>query len=134
MALARASSYHLTTQNRRSTVKFLTGPDLPNLWSRPLTSMNSEKLSQASPSPSLSSVMKPEGDDGVGPLSPKSVSESSSRKWWSAEKVEAIKEACRAGNRKAVVELATSRDGLISDEIRAEACVYFDLFLSFTVC
>ena len=79
--------------------------------------------------------MKPEGDDGVGPLSPKSVSESSSRKLWSTEKVEAIKEACRAGNRKAVVELATSRDGLISDEIRAEACVYFDLlFLSFAVC
>jgi len=96
--------------------------------------MNDEKPSSASPSPSPS-VVKPEGDDGVDPPDPGSVSGSSSRERWSTEKVEAIKEACRAGNRKAVVELATSRDGLISDEIRADACVYSDpLLLSFIVC
>jgi len=96
--------------------------------------MSDEKPFSAPPSPSLSSVVKPKGDDGVGLPSPKSVSRSSSRERWSTEKVEAIKEACRAGNRKAVVELATSKDGLISDEIRTEACACLDLFLSFTVC
>ncbi|CUS07077.1 unnamed protein product [Tuber aestivum] len=75
--------------------------------------------SSAPPPPSP--VVKPESDDGAVPLSPGSVSRSSSRDRWSAEKVEAIKEACRAGNRRAVVELATSRDGLISDGIRREA-------------
>ncbi|PWW76410.1 hypothetical protein C7212DRAFT_187435 [Tuber magnatum] len=75
----------------------------------------------SSTSSSPSPVVKRESDDGVSPLGPKSVSRSSSRDRWSAEKVEAIEEACRAGNRSAVVELATSKDGLISDGIRREA-------------
>ncbi|RPA94453.1 hypothetical protein L873DRAFT_1701030 [Choiromyces venosus 120613-1] len=85
--------------------------------------MKDEKPSSTSPSPSPSPspAVRSESEDGVGLLSPKSVSRSSSRERWSTEKVEAIKEACRAGNRKAVVELATSKDGLISDEIRKEA-------------
>ncbi|CAZ86023.1 unnamed protein product [Tuber melanosporum] len=83
--------------------------------------MKDEKLSSTSPSPSPSPAVKPKSDDGVGPLSPESVSGSSSQDRWSTEKVKAIKEACRAGNRKTVVELATSKDGLISDGIRKEA-------------
>lgn len=40
------------------------------------------------------------------------------------EKSSAIEEACQTGDREAIAELATSRDGLLNDKIRRKACVY----------
>lgn len=40
-----------------------------------------------------------------------------------SRKVEEIEEACRAGDREAVVELASSENGLVCDEVRGKACV-----------
>lgn len=40
------------------------------------------------------------------------------------EKSSIIEEACQTGDREAISELATSRDGLLNDKIRIKACVY----------
>lgn len=49
------------------------------------------------------------------------------------EKTSAIEEACQTGDREAIAELATSRDGLFNDNIRRKACVYFIKFISRTL-
>lgn len=49
------------------------------------------------------------------------------------EKSSVIEEACQTGNRKAIAELATSRDGLLNDKIRRKACVY-SMALVFVSC
>lgn len=40
------------------------------------------------------------------------------------EKSTIIEVACQTGDHKAIAELATSRDGLLNDKIRRNACVY----------
>lgn len=49
------------------------------------------------------------------------------------EKSSVIEEACQTGDRKAIAELATSRDGLLNDNIRRNACVY-SVVLVFVSC
>lgn len=45
------------------------------------------------------------------------------------EKSSIIEEACQTGDREAISELATSRDGLLNDKIRIKACVYSVAFV-----
>lgn len=45
------------------------------------------------------------------------------------EKSGTIEEACQTGDREAISELATSRDGLLNDKIRIKACVYSVAFM-----